>query len=499
MRKGTRHTTKTDPRLAALSILKGVRVGKVLVDELLQEHLSEIKDPRDRALAHELAFGVLRQRSLLDWYLLQNIEGQSLRVPAVVQDILRLGAYQILFCERIPTYAAVSQTVGLCRETGFSGLCGLVNGILRSLDRRTRAGVSSTTVEEDSDPETPAQSLSDLPLPKEDEKPLTIQGAEGIFPEQTEGFVKHVSVRYSLPEWIIEKLLEVWSPEDVVGFATASLEVPPLTIRVHPRILSPSLFAEQCRDSGIEAEPVSWLPDAFFVRSRIPVSQLPGIEQGGLQVQDLGAQLTTLLLDPLPGERILEVGSAPGGKTTHISERIRPTGRLFAVDNSAHRCEVLQKNLDRIGARNVQLIIADGTKPLPLEPDSMDRALVDAPCSGLGTLRRRVDLKWRLQPRDIVALSETQRALLASTAEYVKPDGVLVYSTCTILREENEAIVEEFIADHPNWKVESARAFLPDPMKSAVLPSGGLQTLPHRHGMDGNFGIRLRRTPKSTK
>lgn len=450
-------SANVDPRLAALNILKGVRVRKIPVDEILTEHLAAVEDARDRSLVHELAYGVLRHRSLLDWHLTQNTTNRQLKVPSVVQDILRLGAYQILFCEKIPSYAAVSQSVNLCRQARFPGLCALVNGMLRALGRHT--------------------DQTSLPM----------------------DYVKRVSVQHSLPEWMILRLLEMWTREETEAFAIASLEVPPLTVRVHSRILSPEVFVQRCRESGVEVESVPWLDEAFIIRSRIPVSQLPAIAEGAFQVQDLGAQMTTLLLDPSPGERVLEVGSAPGGKTTQISERIRPGGTLFAVDSNAHRCKTLQENLERIQANNVQLIIADATRPLRMEPESMDRVLVDVPCSGLGTLRRRVDLKWRLQPEDVACLVQTQRGLLKQAAEYAKPGGVLVYSTCTLLPEENEAIIEEFLVESPEWTIESAEAFLPEPVRCTVLASGGFQTLPHRDGMDGIFGIRLRRKPKSSK
>jgi len=439
-------------RSAALRILNGVDKCSALVDELLGDELSRIQDQRDRALVQELSYGVLRHRLWLDWCLKEANSGKSLRVSKSVENLLRMGAYQILFCDRIPDYAAVSESVRLCRRSAYDGLSGLVNAVLRNLIR-CRESMQCSCVE----------------------------------------YADFLSTKYSLPIWIARRLLDIWPIEEVQQFAETSLQPPVLTVRIFPRVISRELFAQQCAEQGIEVEPVCWLENAFLVRSQTTVSELPGFEQGAFQVQDGGAQLVTLLLDPQPGEKILEVGSAPGGKTTDVAERIGDQGRLYAVDVSEKRCKKLRENIEKLGVSNVQVIVADATEDLPGVPKEMDRVLLDAPCSGLGTLRRRVDLKWRLVPENVTQLGAAQRSLLAKAAEYVRPEGVLVYSTCTVLPEENEGVVESFLEENSNWEVESAEPFLPEGVRESIQPMGGFLTLPHRHNVDGIFGIRLRR------
>jgi len=442
----------TDARTAALNVLEGVSAGVEFADALLEKQFSGISEPRDRGLAQELAYGVLRHRLWLDWCIDEVNTGKALKVPETVDNLLRLGAYQVLFCDKIPEYAAVSETVNACRKAGFTKLSGLVNGVLRNLIRH----------EEPIEP----------PSPKDD-------------------FGRYLSVRYSLPRWIVDRLLRIWNGEDVESFAEASLRIPTLTVRIHPRIISAKDFQENAEE--IVMEPHPWIPNAFMVRTGISPRDIPGYDTGGFQVQDAGAQLVTMLLQPEKGETIIEIGSAPGGKTTGISEAVGPSGKVFAADSSERRCEQLRQNIDRLDARNVRILIGDATSEIRELPNRADRVLVDAPCSGLGTLRRRVDLKWRLRPNDIDDLTRTQGLLLENAAKHVRPGGVLVYSTCTVLPDENEDIVNEFCERNDGWTMEPAADILPEEAQDMVLPGGAFQTLPHRDGMDGIFAARLRR------
>jgi 16S rRNA (cytosine967-C5)-methyltransferase len=454
-----RRLAPTQARLLAARVLERVETARAYADLALQAELGRAPlGARDRAFATELVYGTLRWRGRLDFLLGHATDRPLAELEPGVRTLLRLGAYQILFCDSVPTSAAVDQTVRSARVLGAGRAAGLVNAVLRRLAQRTE----------------------EIPLPKLADDPLA-----------------HLEHALGLPRWLAERWLADYGPVEAAALAVASNAVPPLTARANTGRTSRDALLATLRPRFPEARACNFAPAGLVLGHGGRPGADPAFVEGLFTVQDEASQLVVELLDPQPGERVLDVCAAPGTKTTAIAERVGPAGLVVATDRSERRLALVGRAARRLGLENVTALPRDATKPLGGLPGApFDRVLVDAPCSGLGTLRRNPDARWRLTPEDPASLAATQKSLLASAGAVLRPGGTLVYSTCTLLHEENEAVVADFLTRVP------ARAFAP--VAPAVLPpcvrplldaEGRLRTYPHRHGMDGFFATRLERRP----
>ena len=406
------------------------------LDDVL--HQRKLSSP-DRALATELLYGTIRWRALLDHFLGQVADRRLDKIERRALIALRLGAYQLLRL-RVPGRAAVAESVSLAP----SPTRGFVNAILRNLDRRRDA----------------------------------LQG-----PEKISDLIERLAVSESHPRWLVERWANELGAEDAAKLLAANNLRPALALRVNPlrsdrdRLLA--LFAEK----GVEASAGPLSPLAVVVPDSGPVRELPGYAEGHFAVQDEASQLAPLIVGPQPGELALDVCAAPGTKTLALAALMNNQGTVVAVDANAERLDRMTAEIDRLGVTNVVAVTADATAPLRLPgrfTDALfDRVLVDPPCTGLGTIRRRPEIKWRRGPSDIAALADKQRAILQHAAARVKPGGTLVYSTCTLTREENEEVVAVL---HPEFE-----AVDPAPPASAasLVKDNVLRTWPHIIGADG--------------
>jgi 16S rRNA (cytosine967-C5)-methyltransferase len=410
---------------------------------------------RDRALATELVCGTLRWRGRLDWLLGQVIPRPFEGLESPVRTLLRLGAYQIVFLEGVPAPAAVDQAVRSARAIGVERAAGLVNAALRRLAREHR----------------------ELPLPSLEADPL--------------GHLVHA---LSLPEWLARRWLAQFGPEEAAALAAASNAVPPLTVRANPRRTTRDALAAELRARWPEARPTRWSPFGVSLGLGGNPAADPAFAAGVFAVQDEGSQLVVALLDPQPGERALDTCAAPGAKATALAELVGEAGRVVALDRHARRLARLGREARRLGLANVEAHVFDASQDLApvAAPGSFDRVLVDAPCSGLGTLRRNPDLRWRARPGDPDALAPAQLALLRRAAAALSPGGALVYSTCTLAPEENEAVVRAFLAETPAFRI-APREAAPEAVRPLLGDDGFLRTFPHRHGADGFFAARFER------
>jgi 16S rRNA (cytosine967-C5)-methyltransferase len=311
---------------------------------------------------------------------------------------------------------------------------------------------------------------------------------DGIhYPNAENDPLQYISVYHSHPSWMVRRWSERFAADELVKFLTANNEIPGLTLRVNKLKITPPEFlaildAHQVPYQG------STLIDYFVkVKSLGPIARMKIFQDGLFSIQDESAAFPVLLLDPRPGETILDLCAAPGGKTTYIAELTANRGTVVAVDRYDNKLDLIRKGCDRLGITDVSFAVADA-RSYAAEP--ADRILVDAPCSGLGTLRKKPDIKWKRQPEDIVKLAALQREILDNAATLLKPGGVLVYSTCTTEPEENQAQVRAFLGRHPGFTVEDAGAFV---AKAVVTPEGFVETFPHRHHVDGSFAARLRK------
>jgi len=452
-----RHAAPTQARLLAARVLERVERARAYADLTLQAAFSRAPlGPRDRAFATELVYGTLRWRGRLDHLLGRVLDRELGALEPGVLTLLRLGAYQILFCDGVPASAAVDQTVRSARALGAERATGLVNAVLRRL----------------------AQQADALALPALADDPLA-----------------HLEHALGLPRWIAERWLAELGPEQAAALAEASNAAPPVTARVNRVRIARDALLARVRERFPDARLCAFAEGGIVLGHGGAPAGDPDFVDGLYSVQDEASQLVVDLLAPGPGERVLDTCAAPGTKTTAIAERVGPAGLVVALDRSSQRLGLVGRAARRLGLENVTALARDATLPLADVPGApFDRVLVDAPCSGLGALRRNPDARWRVTPEDPVRLAETQGALLASAASVLRPGGTLVYSTCTLTSEENDAVVEAFLSRTPGVR-RAAEAMLPAALRPLLDATGALRTWPHRHGMDGFFAVRLERTP----
>ncbi|MBT0665180.1 16S rRNA (cytosine(967)-C(5))-methyltransferase RsmB [Geobacter pelophilus] len=446
-----------NPRHAAFLILNRIAKERSYADILLDQELSHgaIKG-LDRGLLTELVYGVLRRQGTLDHVISLFSSVKIDRIERSVLILLRLGLYQLLFLDRVPVSAAVNETVKLAKILAPKAP-GFVNAVLREADRKRDA--------------------------------IT-------WPDKAKNQAEWMAARHSVPQWIAKAWLGQLGPEEAELLAEAMSEAPPLTIRANTLKNSREQLIETLAAEEVPARPCRFSPLGIQISSRTPLTVLNSYQQGLFTIQDEASQLAALILDPAPGDRVLDVCAAPGGKATGIAELMGNTGEVVACDSNPRRLAQVQQLAKRLGTGIVGAALMDAEKPLASSlANSFSKVLVDAPCSGLGVLRRNPEGKWWKSPDDIEALAQRQRLILANASSAVAPGGVLVYATCSTTIRENECIVDDFLSRHNNFVLEDIRVFRP---QYAILCSnqGYFRPWPHQHGMDGFFAARLRRQEK---
>lgn len=444
-------TDSLSARSLAFTVLSRVERDRAFADVMLDAALgSSDLDVRDRALATRLVYGTLAWQGLLDWHLRHLAGRDPETLDSAVRLILRLGAYQILRLDRIPPHAAVGTSVELAKRLAPAA-AGLVNAVLR------RA----------------ARERGRLALPDPETDP-----------------VHHLAVAYSHPDWLVARWRERFAPEDLRRLLAADNEAAPTVLRA-PAGQRDRLLADLA-EAGVEATAGRYAPDAVRVDGVAPHA-LAGYAGGAFSVQSEASQLVVRLLDPPRGGRVLDVCAAPGGKSAYAAELVGDGGLVVALDRRRVGAAAIAKGAQRLALARLLAGVGDA-RLLPLAPHQVfDRVLVDAPCSGLGTLRAHPEVRWSRGPADVERLARLQAAILDAASARVRPGGVLVYATCTISTEENEGVVEPWLAAHPELECENAVASLPAAAAPLVGGDGALRTFPHRDGLDGFYAVRVRR------
>ena len=428
---------------ALLSIERGARAGPALGHEL-----PRLGDPRDRALATELVYGVTRLRGALDAELAPLSRQPLERLEPAVRAALRLGLYQLRHLDRVPDHAAVDASVALARQAANAGAAGLVNAILR------RAAGSPGARQ-------PAGSLD---------------------------------VAATHPDWIVRRWTARLGPEEAQALLCADNAPPVVTLRANRLRVSGADLLAGLEADGVAAEPGRWLPEAVRLPHGVVPGDLDALRQGRCTVQGEASMLVAHVAAPAPGDRCLDVAAAPGGKATHLAEWIGDQGQVVANDRSPAGAARVRQAAARLGLASLSVRVGDARELPTLYADACDVVVADLPRSGLGALAGRADARWRKREADLPALAGLQSELLDAAARCVRPGGRLVYSTCTTEPEENDDVVAAFLARQPAFAGEDLRGRLPEGLRADAGPGGAtLQLWPHRHGTEGFYIAALRR------
>ena len=426
------------PRQIAARILHDCARTAEFVENRLEVELgAHPLSPVDRGLCHELVHGVVRWQGTLDWLIARKTAGRTQK--EMLRILLRLGLYQMFWLDRIPNHAAVNETVELARQLGLGSQAGFVNAVLRGYGREREATEALLAGLKTSDP----------------------------------------ALGYSHPAWLVERWQHRWGTAAVVQLLTWNNTPPPTYARVN-------LLRTTAEELGTRwvGEQVRFVPRrydwagedlVFELESHPPLATLPSFQAGLFYIQDPSTLLAVRLLDPRPGESLLDLCAAPGGKTTFAAQLMLNQGRIVAQDNNPDRLVRVRENCDRLGVKGVVTETASSLAQLQARTPKFDRVLLDAPCSNTGVMRRRVDLRWRIEAAEIARLQIAQAGLLRHAAAALRPGGTLVYSTCSMEPEENGGLVAAFLAEHPGYQLEQER-----------------QLLPFQEGLDGAYVARLR-------
>jgi 16S rRNA (cytosine967-C5)-methyltransferase len=444
----------SNPRQAAFSILARIEKEHSYADILLDHELSmdQIKGP-DRGLLTELVYGILRRQGTLDHIIRQFSTTHLEKLERSVLLLLRLGLYQLFFLDRVPASAAVNETVKLA-HVHSPRAAGFINAVLRQADRKREALV---------------------------------------WPDKGSNPVEYISARYSQPEWIVREWLVQLGSTGCEELSRVMSEAPPLTIRVNTLKTTREGLQARLLQEGARAELCKYSHLGMQLSPSGPFSLLPSFREGLFTVQDEASQLVARILAPEPGQKVLDLCAAPGGKTTCLAELMGNRGSILACDSQTRRLEQVAALAGRLGTTIIRTLVLDASAPLKsLKGEQFDRVLVDAPCSGLGVLRRNPEGKWWKSPDDLKTLSELQGKILAHAADAVASGGLLVYATCSTSASENEEVVDNFLSRNNDYMLEDVGVLIPC-LATLCSEKGCLRSWPHLHGMDGFFAARLRR------
>lgn len=438
-------------RETALRVLTSCRTGGAWADAALKAQLGRdgLSGP-EAALCSRIVYGVMQNRLLLDFYLAAYCSQKPDHLQPPLPDILRIGAYQILFLDKVPDSAAVNTSVELAKTSGRGQAAGLVNAVLRKVSQNR-----------DSLP----------PIPERDE-------------------ARYLSIRYSHPRWLVKRLLTLLGREEAERFLSENNTQPPTAAQVNPLRGSTEELRAALEAAGVGAEAHPWLPDCLLLSGTGDLERLRPFREGRFYIQDPAARLAVMALDVKPGGRVLDVCAAPGGKSFAAAIAMGDRGEVLSCDLHEKKLKRIRDGAARLGLTCIETASADGRSRRSDWVERFDAVLVDAPCSGLGIIRKKPDVRYK-KADDLFALPVVQHDLLDNASAYVRPGGVLVYSTCTVLPEENGQTADAFLAEHPDFSRESFD------LPSLGRVPGEITLWPQRHGTDGFYICRMRRNTVS--
>lgn len=443
------------PREIAVDILNRVEKENAYAEPLLDSRLGGETpgNPNDRRLLTQIVYGTLRMQGRIDWIIEHLYSGRFASMDTGIRNILRSALYQLLFTDRLPDFAVVNEAVDLAKKR-YPGRDRLVNAVLRNAIRKKEA----------------------IPYPDPEKDPSL-----------------HIAVMHSHPPWLVEMWIKAFGREETTELCRSNNEIPPVSVRVNSLKADRREAIARIAAEGGEAEETLFSPDGLtLTRMASPLRQTSCYREGLVHTQDEASQMISRLADPRPGQSVLDMCAGIGGKTTHLAALMKNSGSITAVDISGKKLASLRELSSRMGATNIDTSVADASGDLGIPARRIfDRILADVPCSGLGTLRRNPEIKWRLKAADIGKYTALQRKILANASRYLKKGGMIIYCTCTINAAENEDNIRDFLAGNDDYELVCPPA---PPIDSGLLDRQGFfKTCPHRHGMDGFFGALLKR------
>lgn len=453
-------TKKINARELALKVLLQVEEKGAYANLELHSILNRLRPGKlDRAFASELVYGIMRSLNTLDWvigqFLTQPLEKQT---PAV-RNILRMGVYQIMYMDRVPDAAACNESANLARQYGHSGAVKFVNGVLRNIARK--------------------KNNIHIPVPHAHDR---------------EGIIKYIGLKYSHPQWMVRRWLDMFSEAETIELCQANNCPAPVTVRTNTLKISREELIKKLSAAGLDVSPTPFAPEGIIIKKAFDLGSLAPFKEGLMQVQDESSMLVGHALSPRPGARVLDVASAPGGKATHLAQLMGNQGEIAACDLYPHKLKLIRDNYTRLGISIIKTRALDARSLSEHYHSWADYVLLDAPCSGLGVLRRRVDARWRKNEEQIKKITVLQNEMLAEAARCLLPGGIMVYSTCTITPEENTGLINDFLRANQDLELRSLAGFLPPELGD--LSPGYIQLLPHKHFTDGFFIARMQKKRK---
>lgn len=445
-------TLYSDARSLAVKILTRVERTDSYLEKLIDYEIkTEALNDYDKSLLNEICHGVIRWMRRLDWFLNGFYRGQWEKCMPEIKNTLRVALYQILFLNKIPDYAAVNEATEFVKRISTQKHADVVNGLLRTIIRTKE---------------------------------------ELIYPTREIDEVKYLGIMQSHPNWMVKRWIQRFGFDDAEKLSESNNKRPILTIRINTLKVSREDFFKKLTEKNIVYRFCKYAGNFITLRLMSKIYLDEDFTNGFYAVQDESAGIVSMLLDPKPEDLILDMCAAPGGKSTHMAQLLNNKGRIIAVDKYDAKIKMLKANAQRLGVTNTEFIqddAADFTNEM-ITTQRFDKILLDAPCSGLGVLSKKPDIRWKREIEDIISLSKLQRKLLENASKYIKPGGVIVYSTCTTEPEENIEVVKDFLASHPEFTIDNASKFV---NRELVNEEGCIETFPHRHNIDGSFAARL--------
>lgn len=434
-------------REIALNILYDIFINEAFSNISIKKHIGEEVNPKEEGLTREIVYGVLENDIYIEYIISKASKIKLKKIHPVILIILKVGVYQLIFMDRIPPSAAVNEAVNMAKKHGHKGTIGFVNGILRNISRNK----------------------------------------DEFMNIEAKNKADYISIKYSHPKWMVERWIKEYGVEFTEELCKKNNESPPLNIRVNTLKTNKELLKEKLTDYGFIVKDGKFAKDSLVIENPIRITELPEFKLGHFIIQDESSSLVGQIMDPIPGSTIIDCCSAPGGKSTHLAQLMNNKGRILSQDIYEHKIKLIEENAERLGISIIETSISDGTKRDESLVNKADYLLLDAPCSGLGLIRRKPEIKRNRKEEDIGELVEIQYNILNNVKDYLKVGGILVYSTCTIEKDENINIINRFLEKNKNFKLVNIEDKISNPQNIDTLKLGYIQLFPHIHDTDGFY------------